>query len=183
MTFFFSQNFQNFNFYKKNGEILMVKTACYYENTFNNNDHSYKNFNYNYRSQDGLNQNFCSPQYTKSDISFQSPKPSNSIDHFNKSSNHNLNSSGQQQQQQQQSSSKKSVKMSVPSNKRQILEEEFRKEKYPCNEKLQKLSNRLNMKYEEVQRYFKKRRTEEKETNNKFSNLVKLLNNYLEAEE
>lgn len=168
---------------KKNGEILMVKTACYYENTFNNNDHSYKNFNYNYRSQDGLNQNFCSPQYTKSDISFQSPKPSNSIDHFNKSSNHNLNSSGQQQQQQQQSSSKKSVKMSVPSNKRQILEEEFRKEKYPCNEKLQKLSNRLNMKYEEVQRYFKKRRTEEKETNNKFSNLVKLLNNYLEAEE
>jgi hypothetical protein len=73
--------------------------------------------------------------------------------------------------------------MSVPSNKRQILEEEFRKEKYPCNEKLQKLSNRLNMKYEEVQRYFKKRRTEEKETNNKFSNLVKLLNNYLETEE
>jgi len=80
-------------------------------------------------------------------------------------------------------SGKKSVKMSVPSNKRQILEEEFRKEKYPCNEKLQKLSNRLNMKYEEVQRYFKKRRTEEKETNNKFSNLVKLLNNYLETEE
>ena len=63
------------------------------------------------------------------------------------------------------------------------LEEEFRKEKYPCNEKLQKLSNRLNMKYEEVQRYFKKRRSEEKETNNKFSNLVKLLNNYLETEE
>ena len=75
---------------------------------------------------------------------------------------------------------KKSVKMSVPSNKRQILEEEFRKEKYPCNEKLQKLCIRLNMKYDEVQNYFKKRRREEKETNNKFSNLVKLLNNYLE---
>lgn len=150
----------------------MVKTPCYYENTFS------KNFNYNYRSQEGLNQNFCSPQYSKSDLSFQSPKPSNSIDHFNKS-NHNLSSS----QSSCGSNSKKSVKMSVPSNKRQILEEEFRKEKYPCNEKLQKLSNRLNMKYDEVQRYFKKRRTEEKETNNKFSNLVKLLNNYLEAEE
>lgn len=73
--------------------------------------------------------------------------------------------------------------MSVPSNKRQILEEEFRKEKYPCNEKLQKLCSRLNMKYEEVQNYFKKRRREEKETNNKFSNLVKLLNNYLEQNE
>lgn len=78
---------------------------------------------------------------------------------------------------------KKSVKMSVPSNKRQILEEEFRKEKYPCNEKLQKLCSRLNMKYDEVQTYFKKRRREEKETNNKFSNLVKLLNNYLEQNE
>jgi hypothetical protein len=78
---------------------------------------------------------------------------------------------------------KKSVKMSVPSNKRQILEEEFRKEKYPCNEKLQKLCSRLNMKYDEVQNYFKKRRREEKETNNKFSNLVKLLNNYLEQNE
>jgi len=81
------------------------------------------------------------------------------------------------------SHAKKSVKMSVPSNKRQILEEEFRKEKYPCNEKLQKLCSRLNMKYDEVQNYFKKRRREEKETNNKFSNLVKLLNNYLEQNE
>lgn len=179
---------------KKNGEIIMVKTPCYYENNFNNsNDHNYLNNNHNenlvksklyntnynnYRSQETLNQNFCSPkQYNKSsDISFHSPNPTNSIENFNKSNNNggNNHSSG---------NSKKSVKMSVPSNKRQVLEEEFRKEKYPCNEKLQKLSNRLNMKYEEVQRYFKKRRTEEKETNNKFSNLVKLLNNYLETEE
>ena len=78
--------------------------------------------------------------------------------------------------------SKKSVKMTVPSNKRQVLEEEFRKEKYPCNDKLQKLSIKLNMKYEDVQNYFKKRRREEKETNNKFSILVKMLNNYLEQE-
>ena len=78
--------------------------------------------------------------------------------------------------------SKKSVKMTVPSNKRQILEEEFRKEKYPCNEKLQKMSLKLNMKYEDVQNYFKKRRREEKETNNKFSVLVRMLNNYLEQD-
>lgn len=181
---------------KKNGEIIMVKTPCFYENSFgNNNESGYlgshqdisksKNFNNynNYHSQEGLNQNFCSPQYKKSDLSFHSPNPSNN-DSFKSSQNHlnsnshsgNISSSGG-------NNSKKSVKMSVPSNKRQILEEEFRKEKYPCNEKLQKLSNRLNMKYEEVQRYFKKRRTEEKETNNKFSNLVKLLNNYLETEE
>jgi hypothetical protein len=78
---------------------------------------------------------------------------------------------------------RKSVKMTVPSNKRQVLEEEFRKEKYPSNEKLQKLSAKLNMRYDEVQNYFKKRRKEEKETNHKFSNLVKLLNNYLEEDE
>lgn len=183
---------------KKNGEIIMVKTPCFYENNFNGSDHGYlnshennssvqknsKNFNSytNYHSQDSFvsNQNFSSPQFNKSDISFQSPNPSNSIDSFktgqnNKDINNHMHTPG--------SNNKKSVKMSVPSNKRQILEEEFRKEKYPCNEKLQKLSNRLNMKYEEVQRYFKKRRTEEKETNNKFSNLVKLLNNYLETEE
>lgn len=179
---------------KKNGEIIMVKTPCYYENNFTNNEQGYlnnkhennkgKNFNYNYQSQEGLNRNFCSPKYNKSDFSFQSPNANNSIDSFktnlNNNSNNHSHSNGSNSSN---SSSKKSVKMSVPSNKRQILEEEFRKEKYPCNEKLQKLSNRLNMKYEEVQRYFKKRRTEEKETNNKFSNLVKLLNNYLEAEE
>jgi len=78
---------------------------------------------------------------------------------------------------------KKSVKMTVPSSKRQVLEEEFRKEKYPSNDKLQKLSVKLNMRYDEVQNYFKKRRREEKETNNKFSNLVTLLNNYLEQED
>lgn len=78
---------------------------------------------------------------------------------------------------------KKSVKMTVPSSKRQVLEEEFRKEKYPSNDKLQKLSVKLNMRYDEVQNYFKKRRREEKETNNKFSNLVNLLNNYLEQED
>ena len=39
------------------------------------------------------------------------------------------------------------------------------------------------MRYDEVQNYFKKRRREEKETNNKFSNLVKLLDNYLEQED
>jgi hypothetical protein len=78
---------------------------------------------------------------------------------------------------------RKSVKMTVPSNKRQVLEEEFRKEKYPSIEKLQKLSTKLNMRYDEVQNYFKKRRKEEKETNHKFSNLVKLLNNYLEDDE
>jgi hypothetical protein len=81
------------------------------------------------------------------------------------------------------SNNKKSIKMSVPSSKRQVLEEEFRKEKYPSNEKLQKLSTKLNMRYDEVQNYFKKRRREEKETNHKFSNLVKLLNNYLEQED
>lgn len=185
---------------KKNGEIIMVKTPCFYENSFgnnssnNNNDTGYmgshqdisksKNFNNNYstyHSQEGLNQqNFCSPQYNKSDLSFHSPNPSNN-DSFKSSQNSHLNSNTTSSS--GSNGSKKSVKMSVPSNKRQILEEEFRKEKYPCNEKLQKLSNRLNMKYEEVQRYFKKRRTEEKETNNKFSNLVKLLNNYLETEE
>lgn len=73
--------------------------------------------------------------------------------------------------------------MTVPSSKRQVLEEEFRKEKYPSNDKLQKLSVKLNMRYDEVQNYFKKRRREEKETNNKFSNLVTLLNNYLEQED
>jgi hypothetical protein len=78
---------------------------------------------------------------------------------------------------------RKSVKMTVPSSKRQILEEEFRKEKYPSNEKLQKMSLKLNMRYDEVQNYFKKRRREEKETNNKFSNLVKLMDNYLEQED
>jgi hypothetical protein len=78
---------------------------------------------------------------------------------------------------------RKSIKMSVPSNKRQILEEEFRKEKYPSSDKIQKLSAKLTMRYEEVQNYFKKRRKEEKETNHKFSNLVKLLNNYLEQED
>ena len=73
--------------------------------------------------------------------------------------------------------------MTVPSNKRQILEEEFRREKYPSNEKLQKMSVKLSMRYDEVQNYFKKRRREEKETNHKFSNLVKLLDNYLEQED
>ena len=173
----------------------MVKTPCYYENGFSNNtensnylgshhDLSNKSKNFNnyssYNSQECLNQNFCSPQYNKSDLSFHSPNPSNNNnDSFKSIQNLNNNSHGGNSA----GNSKKSVKMSVPSNKRQILEEEFRKEKYPCNEKLQKLSNRLNMKYDEVQRYFKKRRTEEKETNNKFSNLVKLLNNYLETEE
>lgn len=156
----------------------MVKTPCYYENNFTNSKkakHTFPTSYTNYNSQDGLNQaNFCnSPQYSKNDLSFHSPNPSGSIDNFKSNSNMTGNCNN----------GKKSVKMSVPSNKRQILEEEFRKEKYPCNEKLQKLSNRLNMKYEEVQRYFKKRRSEEKETNNKFSNLVKLLNNYLETEE
>lgn len=160
---------------KKNGEVIMVKTQYYPENELYLDNQKNKNFNYNYQSQDGLNQNF-SPNYKQTDSSFHSPNPTSSIDNF-KSNNQNLNNN------QIQSNNKKSVKMSVPSNKRQILEEEFRKDKYPCNEKLQKLSNRLNMKYEEVQRYFKKRRTEEKETNNKFSNLVKLLNNYLETEE
>ena len=78
---------------------------------------------------------------------------------------------------------RKSVKLSVSSSKRQILEEEFRKEKYPSNEKLQKMSLKLNMRYDEVQNYFKKRRREEKETNHKFTNLVKLLDNYLEQED
>jgi len=183
---------------KKNGEIIMVKTPCFYENNFNTSDHGYinshesslqnnKNFNNytNYHSQDSFvnNQNFNSPQYNKTDLSFQSPNPSNSIDNFKTNQNLSNNNNTSNQIHPPGSNNKKSVKMSVPSNKRQILEEEFRKEKYPCNEKLQKLSNRLNMKYEEVQRYFKKRRTEEKETNNKFSNLVKLLNNYLETEE
>jgi len=80
-------------------------------------------------------------------------------------------------------SARKSIKMTVPSNKRQVLEEEFRKEKYPSNEKLQKMSIKLSMRYDEVQNYFKKRRREEKETNHKFSNLVKLLDNYLEQED
>lgn len=189
---------------KKNGEIIMVKTPCYYENSYNNlnsdqgsymsghvgdgslksSSKQHSNFN-NYTNYPDAG-NFCSPQqYNKSDMSFHSPITGNSsMDCFNRSNpslniHSNTNNSGSSSN----GSGKKSVKMSVPSNKRQILEEEFRKEKYPCNEKLQKLSNRLNMKYEEVQRYFKKRRTEEKETNNKFSNLVKLLNNYLETEE
>lgn len=156
----------------------------YGESNFGNSDHymsnntiessnvhvANKNLSYTYHSQDGLNQmNYNN----KSESPFQSPNPnqSNGVDSFKSNNQTNNNNNN-----------KKSVKMSVPSNKRQVLEEEFRKEKYPCNEKLQKLSNRLNMKYDEVQNYFKKRRREEKETNNKFTNLVKLLNNYLEQE-
>lgn len=173
---------------KRNGDIIMVKTPCYYENNFNeqnylsghidgqskpNNQQNYNAYSNNQIMPGTIINKNINPYL---DQSFQSPPKSNSnmMDGFNKS-NQNLNSSS--------NSGKKSVKMSVSSNKRQILEEEFRKEKYPCNEKVQKLSIRLNMKYEEVHRYFKKRRTEEKETNNKFSNLVKLLNNYLETEE
>jgi len=137
-----------------------------------NSSNNIKNLTCNYNTPpESFNQNFTGNY--KSDNSFQSPNQNSndSIENF-KLCNQTLNNQV----------NKKSVKMSVPSNKRQILEEEFRKEKYPCSEKLQKISNRLNMKYDEVQNYFKKRRREEKETNNKFSNLVKLLNNYLEQE-
>lgn len=162
----------------------LMNMQYYGESNFGNSDHymsnnaiessnvhvANKNLSYTYHSQDGLNQmNYNN----KSESPFQSPNPnqSNGVDSFKSNNQTNNNNNN-----------KKSVKMSVPSNKRQVLEEEFRKEKYPCNEKLQKLSNRLNMKYDEVQNYFKKRRREEKETNNKFTNLVKLLNNYLEQE-
>jgi hypothetical protein len=162
------QNFINNNNYYENSKNLNCKNLNY-NNTYHMNQEHYQSVNY------------------KSDSSFQSPNQNNtSIDNFKSNSQHTLSANqlinNNNNNNSINNNNKKSVKMSVPSNKRQILEEEFRKEKYPCNDKLQKISTRLNMKYDEVQNYFKKRRREEKETNNKFSNLVKLLNNYLEQE-